>query len=92
MKIRKTSFPFFYCYWYKNQTSVRLNQIKTYARYSLLWLFFFLPWLLAVSHWQILPILYGAGSNGFFSLIVGSRSFLPVLAHHIVSISCCSLG
>lgn len=34
MKIRKTSFPFFYCYWYKNQTSVRLNQIKTYARFS----------------------------------------------------------
>lgn len=33
MKIRKTSFPFFYCYWYKNQTSVRLNQIKTYARF-----------------------------------------------------------
>ena len=85
MKIRKTSFPFFYCYWYKNKTSVRLNQIKTYARFSL-------PWLLAVSHWQILPILYGAGSNGFFSLIVSSRSFLPVLAHHIVSISCCSLG
>jgi hypothetical protein len=34
MKIRKTSFPFFYCYWYKNQTSVRLKQIKTYARFS----------------------------------------------------------
>ncbi|MEE1120047.1 MAG: hypothetical protein U0K90_08955, partial [Bacteroidales bacterium] len=34
MKIRKTSFPFFYCYWYKNQTSVRPNQIKTYARFS----------------------------------------------------------
>ena len=34
MKIRKTSFPFFYCYWYKNKTSVRLNQIKTYARFS----------------------------------------------------------
>ena len=58
MKIRKTSFPFFYCYWYKNQTSVRLNKIKTYARFSL-------PWLLAVGFWQFLPILYGAGSNGF---------------------------
>ena len=34
MKIRKTSFPFFYCYWYKNQTSVRPKQIKTYARFS----------------------------------------------------------
>ena len=60
MKIRKTSFPFFYCYWYKNQTSVRLNQIKTYARFSLLWLFFFLPWLLAIGFGKILPILYGA--------------------------------
>ena len=52
MKIRKTSFPFFYCYWYKNQTSVRLNQIKTYSRFSLLWLFFFLPWLLAIGYWK----------------------------------------
>jgi hypothetical protein len=51
MKIRKTSFPFFYCYWYKNQTSVRLNQIKTYARFlSTLAVFLF---TLAFSYWLL---------------------------------------
>ena len=50
MKIRKTSFPFFYCYWYKNQTSVRPNQIKTYARFSLPYIYrtYSMPQILTV--------------------------------------------